>query len=203
MRLCSKPSSDITKGKRISGAPLQPVRLVFASLFLGFLAVSPGALAVEPPPDGGYPNENTAEGEDALFSLETNSLGFNTAVGFQALYNNTRGYQNTAVGDQALHGNTTGSGNTAVGLWTLHENLTGIRNTVVGNFALVNNTGDSNTAVGDAVLEQNTTGFGNTAMGIGSMTFSTTGDENVAVGDRTLAVKSKTGQRLPLQSLRA
>ena len=29
------------------------------------------ARAVVPPPDGGYPNGNTAEGEDALFSLTT------------------------------------------------------------------------------------------------------------------------------------
>ncbi len=33
--------------------------------------------AVSPPPDGGYANETTAEGEDALFSL-TNGYG-NTA----------------------------------------------------------------------------------------------------------------------------
>ena len=37
------------------------------------LALAPVALAVDPPPDGGYPNQNTAEGEDALFSLTTGS----------------------------------------------------------------------------------------------------------------------------------
>ncbi len=42
--------------------------------------LSPTAQAVDPPPDGGYPNFNTAEGEDALFRLTT---GFsNTAIGY-------------------------------------------------------------------------------------------------------------------------
>jgi hypothetical protein len=65
-------------------------------------------------PDGGYPNENTAEGDDALFSLTT---GFdNTAVGFEALVNNTTGFNNTGVGADALISNTTGGQNTAIGL---------------------------------------------------------------------------------------
>jgi hypothetical protein len=38
------------------------------SLALACVWLSPVARAVKPPPDGGYPNENTAEGEDALFS---------------------------------------------------------------------------------------------------------------------------------------
>ena len=32
------------------------------------LAFSATVRAVDPPPDGGYPNQNTAEGEDALFA---------------------------------------------------------------------------------------------------------------------------------------
>ena len=47
------------------------------------LASLPAALAVDPPPDGGYANVNTAEGEDALFSLATGA--YNTAVGFGTL----------------------------------------------------------------------------------------------------------------------
>jgi hypothetical protein len=39
----------------------------------------PKAQAVVPPPDGGYPNFNTAEGQNALFSLTTGAA--NTAVG--------------------------------------------------------------------------------------------------------------------------
>jgi hypothetical protein len=32
-------------------------------------ALSPTLRAVDPPPDGGYPNSNTAEGDDALSGL--------------------------------------------------------------------------------------------------------------------------------------
>src|SRR5438874_12665382 len=34
-------------------------------LVLAWIALSPTARAVDPPPDGGYPNANTAEGEGA------------------------------------------------------------------------------------------------------------------------------------------
>jgi hypothetical protein len=40
-------------------------------LALAWFALSPPARAVDPPPDGGYPNFNTAEGHDALLSLTT------------------------------------------------------------------------------------------------------------------------------------
>jgi len=70
------------------------------------LVLSPMAQAVVPAPDGGYPNNNTAEGENALFSLT--SGGDNTAVGFQALFHNTTGGPNTAVGDGALFENISG-----------------------------------------------------------------------------------------------
>jgi len=43
--------------------------------------------AVSPPPDGGYPNSCTAEGDLALFALTTG--GFNTAIGNSALNHNT------------------------------------------------------------------------------------------------------------------
>src|SRR5690348_14140648 len=60
-------------------------------------ALSPMARAVDPPPDGGYPNRNTAEGEDALLHVTT---GYdNTAIGFDALVSNTTGFQNTASSD--------------------------------------------------------------------------------------------------------
>src|SRR5947209_16127278 len=53
------------------------------------------ASAVNPPPDGGYPGENTAEGTNALFSL-TSGID-NTAIGFDALFADTTGMENTAV----------------------------------------------------------------------------------------------------------
>ncbi len=45
---------------------------------LAIATLAATAFAVSPPPDGGYANETTAEGEDALFSL-TNGYG-NTAL---------------------------------------------------------------------------------------------------------------------------
>ena len=50
---------------------------------LACLVTLPAARAVSPPPDGGYPGENTAEGTNALFSLASGID--NTAVGFDAL----------------------------------------------------------------------------------------------------------------------
>ena len=64
------------------------------------VALLPKAQAVSPPPDGGYPGGNTAEGQSALFSLTGGT--FNTALGFSSLRSNTTGNLNTAVGAGAL-----------------------------------------------------------------------------------------------------
>src|SRR5438046_2497047 len=92
--------------------------------------------AVNPPPDGGYPNQNTAEGDNALFSLTSGRD--NTATGFQALLSNTTGTFNTANGSQALESNTTGGNNTATGWGALLYNRTGSNNTATGVDALEN-----------------------------------------------------------------
>jgi trimeric autotransporter adhesin len=56
---------------------------------------------------------------------------------------------NTAVGDEALFNNTEGSGNTGVGISALGNNTSGIANTAVGNQALINcNTGSGNMGLG-------------------------------------------------------
>src|SRR5262249_14189498 len=75
---------------------------VLIALTLGCFALSPTARAVDPPPDGGYPNENTAEGEGALFDLDTNSSPDNTAIGFNAMTLTQVAFGNTAVGSNAL-----------------------------------------------------------------------------------------------------
>ena len=72
------------------------------------LALAPIAFAVDPPPDGGYPGQNTAEGENALFSLTTGAD--NTAMGFDALDSNTTGSDNAPAGRNWTR---TGSLNTA------------------------------------------------------------------------------------------
>src|SRR6266581_9046220 len=99
-------------------------------LLLACFALSPTARAVIPAPDGGYPGGNTAEGDDALFSLTAGAN--NTAVGFNALYFNTTGNANTATGVQALYSNTAGIINTATGDSVLFFNTTGNKNTANG-----------------------------------------------------------------------
>ena len=168
-----------------------PLRLAFLliPLALGCFALSQTARGVDPPPDGGYPNFNTAEGTDALFYLTTGSG--NTAIGFDALYNNTTGGDNTANGVEALFSNTTGGGNTAVGAQALSSNTTGIQNTALGDLALDSNTtGGLNTACGLGALSFNTTGSDNVACGDSAMEFNTTGSFNTAIGTFALSNNS-------------
>jgi hypothetical protein len=147
------------------------------------------ALLPPPPPDGGYPGANTAEGDGALFSL-TDGIG-NTAVGFDALNDNTTGNFNTATGSQALFNNTTGDDNTANGFNALVFNTTGVGNTATGADALFRNrTGSRNTANGLGALNSNTTGSSNTANGVTALELNTTGRFNTANG--AIALLSNT-----------
>ena len=173
------------------------VPFIAIGLLLACLELSPEAQAVVPPPDGGYPGSNTAEGQNALLSRTTGT--FNTAIGFFSLralttasfctglgagtlLANTAG-ENTATGAGALLSNTTGFGNTADGAFTLLSNATGGRNTATGRLALFNNTtGSFNTAHGVDALYSNTTGDGNTANGLSALAFNTTGAFNIALG---------------------
>ena len=66
----------------ISGLFLRPI-LLLPLLRLASLRFCPRMQAVIPPPGGGYPGANTAEGQDALLSLTTG--GYNTAIGFESL----------------------------------------------------------------------------------------------------------------------
>ena len=158
--------------------------LAAACLALACLALSPLARAVDPPPDGGYQNANTAEGEDALFSL-ANGVN-NTAIGYNALFNNTTAEGNTATGWDALASTTTGSFNTATGWAALISNKGG-SNTATGGQALQGNTtGFGNTATGGAALVSNTTGGSNTATGLAALFTNTIGSFNVATGHQAL-----------------
>jgi trimeric autotransporter adhesin len=177
---------------------IPPVLITLALLCFALVQTTQ---AVSPPPDGGYPGGNTAEGQNALFSLTTgtsntangyealkaNTTGINnTAVGAQALVNNT-GHDNTANGYQALFKNTTGNWNIAIGSDALHENTTRHGNTAIGFQALFNNTGASwNTANGFQALFKNTTGDLNTAIGGEALFSNTTGDRNAVLGFQAL-----------------
>src|SRR5262249_26255630 len=83
-----------------------------AELTLVCFAHLPISQAVVPPPDGGYPNFTTAEGQNALHSLTTGAA--NTALGAYSLFSTTTASFNTSVGALALVLNT-GESNTAVG----------------------------------------------------------------------------------------
>jgi hypothetical protein len=168
---------------------------VSLACFTGF---APKAFGVTPSPDGGYPSKNTAEGQDALFSL-TNGTS-NTANGYSALKANTNGDRNTANGALALFTNVTGSENTATGyaalffnrgslntatgIAALHSNATGTNNTANGQRALSDNlSGSKNTANGSGALGNNTMGDNNTADGFQALGANTTGSSNIALGN--------------------
>ena len=163
--------------------------LFLIALTLALFGLSPTAQAVTPAPDGGYPDFNTAEGDDALFSLTT-GVG-NAAIGTEALFSNTTGTFNTATGVGALLNNTTASNNTATGAGALFSNTTigvnsGHDNTATGFVALYSNTtGTFNTACGSQALGSNTTGGSNTAVGFSALA-SSTGGNNTAVGESAL-----------------
>jgi Chaperone of endosialidase len=149
------------------------------------LSPTPNAFGVSPPPDGGYPNNNTAEGFDALLSLTSGSD--NTAIGIDALERNTTGSFNTATGAGALLENTIGLDNTAIGVDALFSNTIGANNTANGSDALLNNTtGFDNTAAGANALERNTTGANNTANGFQALNSNTIGNFNTANGVEAL-----------------
>jgi hypothetical protein len=167
-------------------------------LVLACIALVPRAQAVDPPPDGGYPHFNTAEGEDALFSL--NGGRANTALGYHALHLNVYAGWNTAVGASALESNAGGYYNTAVGEHALSSNIDALNNTAVGYSALASENcffctdnvaigyramANANSfacvAIGSEALVENT-GQLNTAIGERSMENNTSGSSNTAVG---------------------
>lgn len=107
---------------------------------------------------------NTAIG---FRSLRYNNGQENTAIGVDALYNNTTGYDNVALGNGALENNYGGYGNTGVGYSTLTSNQSGMENTAIGYNADVNSFNLSNaTAVGASALAtaSNQVMLGNTAV---------------------------------------
>jgi hypothetical protein len=177
-----------------------PLSLIVVPLLAGFALLQP-AQAVSPPPDGGYPNFTTAEGDNALkaltigtgntavgtFSLFSVTTGnFNTAVGAGSLDLNQADF-NTATGAAALLFNTTGTLNTAVGTAALEFNDTGSNNTADGAFALFSNTtAERNTATGYQALFSTTSGSSNTANGAGALFSNTTGQSNTASGESAL-----------------
>jgi hypothetical protein len=177
--------------------PVIPLRKA-ASILVIVGALVSVAQAVFPPPDGGYPGGNTAEGQAALLSLTTGT--FNTAVGWLALRSNTESGFNTAVGAGALFANVSAA-NTATGTGALLSNTVGGNNTANGMLALLNNTtGQSNTACGSGSLLSNTEGYNNTATGFHALFTNSTGNANTAIGESALFINNAGGQNTAVGS---
>ena len=166
--------NTICSGENSRSRPPLRYRSVLVALAFALFVLSPAVRAVDPPPDGGYPGDNTAEGENALFSL-TSGI-HNTATGYETLFLNTTGFNNTAIGWEAMNDNTIGTKNTAVGCDALDANTTGSNNTAAGVLALL----------------QNTTGNGNIAFGFGAGQNLTTGSNNIDIGNRGVSGESNT-----------
>jgi len=171
----------------------------------GGLQGDPGSQGIQglqgdPGPTGAesfLPNQNTAKGEEALFSLAT-GIG-NTGIGYQALYTNADGNYNTAIGVEALLNNTTGFNNTAIGIGALANNSEGSNNTATGGFALsINRTGNDNTATGVHALEDNSEGSSNTANGESALWSNATGNINTAIGVEALGHNTTGSENIGL-----
>ena len=162
---------------------MKKISITFATILLMLTSSAFSQLdkvAPTPPPQANIPT-NTNLGYQALFN---NTTGFDdTALGVWALFNNTTGFNNTATGGTALFKNTTGSYNTATGRSALFSNTTGSLNVATGVNALPGNTtGTRNTATGGQTLISNTTGSRNTATGFGALELNETGNHNAAFG---------------------
>ncbi len=150
-------------------------------------------------------DNNTAIGTNAL---QNNTLGSsNTAIGFAAMQNAKLSTQNVAIGSNALQGNLLSSGatnNVAIGELALYSNTTGSHNIAVGFKALLSDTsGSDNIALGRSALTiaQNKTGLiaiGDYALannGTGTM-FPTEGANNTAIGSKSLAANTSGSDNL-------
>jgi len=117
-------------------------------VFLICLILLSIAQAVNPPPGGAYPGQNTAVGTHALLRLTDGTS--NTALGTGTLENNTDGQSNTAAGTGALDNNRLGNQNTGTGVLALESTRfdNGPDNTAYGYRALGNSNGNRNTAIG-------------------------------------------------------
>ena len=163
----------------MGGSPLRLV-LLLIPLVLGCIGLLPSLQALNPPPDGGYPQRNTAEGDN---SLDNVSVGHdNTAIGFSALSIDTTGSNNTATGALALQHNIRGFSNTANGFKALGENTLGTGNTAIGTAALFNNQGERNTAIGFEALLNNNSGSFNVALGAGAGNGVITANDVICIG---------------------
>ena len=112
-------------------------------------------------------NGNSVFGYQAL-PVATTGATFNTAIGHQAGYSITTGYQNALFGPYAGYYITTGISNTGVGYNSMATGAT--------------STGSYNSALGWSSLNANTSGNNNVGIGYAALNFNTTASNNTAVG---------------------
>jgi hypothetical protein len=179
----------------------KPTSLFLVALACFALSFASAAFGVTPAPDGGYPGRNTAEGDNALFNVNTTQGTDNTAIGYQALYSTIIGYSNTATGSGALYSDTTGYNNTATGADALTSNTIGAHNTAIGYDALDSNTiGSANTATGDLALHSTSNSIYNTATGYQALYSDTSGHDNTADGVQALYSNTTGNSNIALGS---
>lgn len=131
---------------------------------------------------------NTAIGNAAMYEADGTGVNLqnNTAIGNNAL-RKARYYDQTAIGADALSNDTSGVYNTAVGYVSLYQNLSGTVNTAVGVSSLRNNlTGSGNTALGTNAMFNHKYNYNNTSVGYESMFYDTSGINNTVLGWRAL-----------------
>jgi hypothetical protein len=132
---------------------------------------------------GNNVSSNTALGAQALSNNSATGTN-NTAVGNVALLSNTTGQYNSALGSGSLYNNTDGSSNSGFGSNALYNNQSGDNNVASGSNALYANTnGDQNVAIGSSALQKNTIGNGNVSMGYTALYNNVSGSNNVALGN--------------------
>ena len=134
--------------------------------------------------------ENTFYGTDA--GRYTATHDWNTYIGHRTGENSTVS-SNTAVGAEALRNNTSSDGsNTAVGVLALTVNDSGHSNAAVGHYALSKQTSASyNTALGNKAGLRITTSSSNVA--IGHMTLSGDGDSYNVTGGSNVVIGHMSG----------
>ena len=173
-------------------------------------ALDAGAFVGQPPePTGNYLGTTGTTGlsfvTDSVIRVQISSLGdmtvqfdmrvngltlgkggggqlTNTALGRDALRDNTTGERNTAMGNQSLMASRFGSSNTSVGSSSQTANFSGSNNTSFGSEALASViASDNNVAVGAQTLYA-TTGSDNTAVGHNALRNITASNGNIALG---------------------
>ena len=142
---------------------------------------------------------NTAMGYNALYNNTVS--GNNVAFGSNALYSNTTGYANIAIGSSALYSNTTGYRNIAIGPSAMLNLIDGRDNIAIGTEALSNSSWcQYNLAIGHYALYSTTTGSFNIGIGYRTLYENTTGSDNIAVGESALENNTEGGGNIAIGS---